>query len=188
MAKILDIGCGFQKRPGAVGIDLLSNSAADVFYNLNIFPWPFPNNEFDIIYATHVLEHLDDIIKTMEEIYRIAKPKARIVIEVPHFASRNMFTDPTHKHFFGARSFNYFIPGTPEASLGYSSAKFINQYLFLGCHRNQIKPNWHSPLDALLLTIINRLPGWYERYAVFLYPVQNIYTELFVNKERVKNS
>lgn len=48
MAKvILDVGCGPNKTPGAVGIDALPLEGVDVVHNLNQFPYPFESNHFE---------------------------------------------------------------------------------------------------------------------------------------------
>ena len=58
------------------------------------------------------MEHLSDIVKTMDEIWRISKSDALIKIKSPYFASHRAQTDPSHKRFFTAESFDYFDPAT----------------------------------------------------------------------------
>ncbi|MCG3770992.1 MAG: Demethylrebeccamycin-D-glucose O-methyltransferase [Nitrosomonadaceae bacterium] len=72
--KVLDLGCGNKKRPGAIGVDFNDRTAADVIHNLNSFPYPFDDSSFDEIYLDNALEHLDDVIRVMEEVYRLCKP------------------------------------------------------------------------------------------------------------------
>ena len=36
----LDVGCGNNKIPGAVGIDLVAGTQADIVHDLNTTPWP----------------------------------------------------------------------------------------------------------------------------------------------------
>ena len=71
--KILDLGCGKRKQKGAIGIDISKDTDADVIYDLNSIPYPFPDNEFDYIYANNIIEHLLDVIEAMEELHRISK-------------------------------------------------------------------------------------------------------------------
>ena len=78
--KVLELGCGFNKTPGAVGIDIIDGSQADIIHDLNTFPYPFADNEWDRILCRYVLEHLDDFVEPIEEIWRIARPGA--VVEV----------------------------------------------------------------------------------------------------------
>ena len=106
--NILDVGCGNNKIPGAVGIDMSPECKADIICDLESFPWPIEDNSFNLIYCRHILEHLTDVVKTVEEIYRISKPQAKIIIEVPHFSHPDAFRDPTHKHYFTHCTFDYF--------------------------------------------------------------------------------
>jgi SAM-dependent methyltransferase len=105
---VLDVGCGDRKRvPWAVGIDRIKTSATDVVHDLDTYPWPFPDNRFDLILASHVVEHLADVLRLCEELHRIARPGALIKIATPHFTSPDAFVDPTHRHQFGYRSFEF---------------------------------------------------------------------------------
>ena len=67
--KTLELGCGRNKHPDAVGIDRIRLPGVDVVHDLNRFPYPFPENTFSTVYATHVIEHLDSIIAVMEELH-----------------------------------------------------------------------------------------------------------------------
>jgi predicted SAM-dependent methyltransferase len=107
--KYLDLGCGRKKRTGAIGVDVISNESVDVVHDLNNTPWPFSDNEFDDILLDNSLEHLHDIVQTMEEIWRICGPGAHVTINVPYFRS-HYAVDPTHRHYFCSHSFNYFDP------------------------------------------------------------------------------
>ena len=72
--KILDLGCGNKKLPGAIGIDVNPLSDADVIHDLNVLPYPFEDSIFDEIIADNVIEHLDNLLRIMEELSRISKP------------------------------------------------------------------------------------------------------------------
>jgi SAM-dependent methyltransferase len=173
--KILDIGCGFRKAKDAVGIDILPQSEADIIWNLNKFPWPVPDNEFDVIIAQDILEHLEDIPRVMEEVHRLAKPGARLIIRVPHFSSFDAFTDPTHKHFFSSCSFDYFIPGTKYyQKYRQSQVRFSKEKIFLGPEN----PRVFTPLWLLR----NCCRGFYERHLAFIFPIDSINLKLKVIK------
>jgi SAM-dependent methyltransferase len=120
---ILDVGCGIRKFPGSIGIDLNPASAADVICDLDRFPYPFADRSFERLRAIHVVEHLTDIIRTMEEFHRLVRPGGRIRIETPHYSDYSSFCDPTHKHHLNSFSFKYF--GDKHGGFGYySEAKF----------------------------------------------------------------
>lgn len=44
---------------------------------------PFPENSFDIVICNHVLEHVDDDLKAMSELFRIMKPEGFGIFQVP---------------------------------------------------------------------------------------------------------
>lgn len=175
---ILHLGCGEKKVPGSIGVDINSHSAADVIHDLNRFPYPFPANTFNQIIAENIIEHLDDLVKVMEEIYRIAKNRAKIYITTGHFSSVDSFTDPTHKHFFTSRTFDYFIPGTDLYKYRYSHARYKKCRVWVGPDGNI------HPLLKLLLTFINQHVVYYEKRFAFIFPVGSINYELEVIKDR----
>jgi hypothetical protein len=44
---------------------------------------PYPENSFDVIFCSHVLEHIPDDKKAMLEIYRVLKPGGFSILQVP---------------------------------------------------------------------------------------------------------
>jgi len=108
--RILELGCGRVKHPGAVGIDRIALPGVDVVHDLNRVPFPFADDFFDEVYAIHIIEHLDSILAVMEEIFRISRPGARVVIITPHHSDAISWQDPTHKWHLNSYSFNYFEP------------------------------------------------------------------------------
>lgn len=108
MSTKLNIGAGKDIKPDFVNLDIVKIPGIDVVHDVNKFPWPFKDNIFEFVSMSSVLEHLDNTLKIMEEIYRVSKNNAIIEIIVPHFASLGAFIDPTHKKFFSYYSFDYF--------------------------------------------------------------------------------
>ncbi len=120
--KTLDVGCGAAKHPGTVGIDFVAHEGVDIVHNLEEFPWPIEDNTFDHIICKDFMEHISNVLKTMEEIHRISKPDGILEIWTPHFAHPNSFRDPTHKHHFTFGTFDYFTGGVDYPV--YSDKKF----------------------------------------------------------------
>ena len=114
----------------------------------------------------------------MEEIYRISKNGAKVFITTGHFSGLDSFTDPTHKHFFTSRTFDYFIPGTALYNkYNYSTkAKFKKVSVKLG---STISSN---PILKLILLFINNYAVLYEKRFAFIFPVGVISYELEVIK------
>ena len=106
--RILDVGCGRVKAPGAIGVDSnLDASAADVICDLNS-PLPFAESTFDEVRAVHVIEHLDDVLKATAEIYRVTRPGGSIYLVTPHYTDFISWCDPTHRWHLNSFSFRYF--------------------------------------------------------------------------------
>lgn len=73
--------------------DLLS-PLADV--KADICNLPFEDNSYDVIFCNHVLEHIPDDTKAMQELYRVLKPNGMGIFQIPQDLSRaTTFTDDT---------------------------------------------------------------------------------------------
>jgi len=108
--KILDVGCGQNKFPGAIGIDANPRTQADIIHDLGVFPYPFGDDEFDEVISRHVIEHVPDVLGFVNELHRITKPGGRIKIVTPHYSNPDWATDPTHRNHFNSYSFTCFMP------------------------------------------------------------------------------
>jgi hypothetical protein len=113
MAKLnesrkLNLGSGDYPKNGYVNVDFYSIKPPDIHHDLEIIPYPFPDNHFEVIEADHVLEHLSNPFKIMAELYRISTNNAFFRIKVPHF-SRG-FTHADHKRGFDVTFAYYFDP------------------------------------------------------------------------------
>lgn len=65
--------------------DLLS-PLADV--KADICNLPFEDNSYDIIFCNHVLEHIPDDTKAMQELYRVMKPRGWGIFQIPQDLNR----------------------------------------------------------------------------------------------------
>lgn len=110
MKKILDVGCGANKHPGAIGLDNNPRTAADVIHDLGAIPYPFADDEFDEIVSNHVAEHVPDVMAFVSELHRITKHGGRIKLLTPHYTNPDWASDPTHRNHFNSYTFNVFMP------------------------------------------------------------------------------
>ena len=117
---VLDVGCGINKFPGSIGLDRSSRTRADIVADLDRFPYPFRDNSFREIRVIHVIEHVGDIIRMMEELHRLLAPNGRVVIATPHYTDFSSFCDPTHRWHLNSYSLRYF--GENHGGFGYYSA------------------------------------------------------------------
>ena len=65
----------------------LNSPLADV--KADICDLPFEDNSFDFILCNHVLEHIPDDTKAMQELYRILKPGGTAILQIPQDLNRD---------------------------------------------------------------------------------------------------
>lgn len=171
--RVLNLGSGENRSiADAVTVDVNPSTSPDVVYDLNMVPWPFDDDTFDAIYCMDVIEHLDDVVKTMEEIHRVARASGKVYIATPHFSCANSYTDPTHRHHLGFFSFDYF---TGENQWGfYTKASFRKvraDLVFYPKFKNK-----------LIWRIAKRCPAFYEEHLTWIFPAWFMNFELEVIK------
>ncbi len=66
----------------------LESPIADV--KADICDLPFKENEFDVVFCNHVLEHIQDDTKAMQELYRVMKKGGFGVFQIPQDLSRDV--------------------------------------------------------------------------------------------------
>lgn len=129
-AKVLDWGCGYgdityllkNKRPDLkiTLCDVLSSPPWEVlteYANLKKIilqdqrKIPFQNNYFDVVIGIGVLEHVEDPRYSLQEIYRILKPKAQFFIFlypklIGHFVHENPLSMKELKNLLAKTKFS----------------------------------------------------------------------------------
>ena len=134
--KILDIGCGFSPNKYATTIcdvlDLKDRYSGKKFVMLKGENLPFNDNQFDFVIASHVLEHVKNPNKFLNEISRVAKQG---YIEVPTKLEDNLVFENKKAHLWHltfddvnkviniSKKVQYFEP-----ILAVSSIKKLNNY------------------------------------------------------------
>jgi SAM-dependent methyltransferase len=113
----LDLGCGWVKEPGYVGLDDLRGVGGlegqspdeargpDVFLDLNADRWPFADGSVAEVRSRHFLEHslLDHVFG---ESHRVLAPGGRFVAIVPYANSADGMA-PGHTVFLTERFFEH---------------------------------------------------------------------------------
>ncbi len=96
----LDIGCGHTRQRFKEGLDTLGyisvgmdidGEAPDVLADAHSLP--FKDETFDVIVSSAVFEHLKNPYAAMKELYRVAKPNARIILSIA-------YNEPFHISYF----------------------------------------------------------------------------------------
>ena len=113
----LNLGCGtdFRYDKDWVNLDITQpcNVKADIRQGL-----PFKSDSFDLVWASHILEHLPDLRMMQRELARVIKHKGELNVIVPYYLSPDAWGDPTHCRGFSEESFfPCFWPGFTVVSL-----------------------------------------------------------------------
>ncbi len=175
--SILDVGCGCNKTPGALGIDRRFTNESppenqlDIKHDLTQFPWPVKDNTFDLVVCQHVIEHLPDTARTMKEFHRIARPGGKVFMETPHFSWFEAYRHYEHCHMFSFQSFDYFLKDNKhghETDFSYSDkAIFFDDLAYC--------------MGVGFLA--NMFPRLYEKRLAFIFPATSFYITLRVDKK-----
>jgi SAM-dependent methyltransferase len=167
-SKILDVGCGSEKHPGAVGLDLRPVDGVDVVHDLRDVPWPLPANHFERVICQDVIEHVPDVAAFLHEIHRVCAPNALVQIRTPHYTSRYAYNDPTHLHAFGYSVLDHFTDGRTTVGGGGRLFRYVRRRLLFS--------KLHRMMGVSALA--NRFPFRYEQLFCWSFPCENLWIEL----------
>lgn len=114
MPLILNLGAGNKIIGDAVNHDLTKHRPEiSMAHDLNEMPWPWPDNSFDLVVASSVLEHLRrNLVESLDECWRVLRPGGQIFLKLPHWRSDVSYQDPTHYWVFSTGSLDQFDPDT----------------------------------------------------------------------------
>ncbi len=175
--EALDIGCGLVRaEPGAIGMDWSPESGAEVVWDVNCYPWPLPDSAFVRVYMSHIIEHMEDIVRAMKEVHRVCRDGALVFITTPHFSSHNSYVDPTHRHHLAAGTFDYFTDRR--------FATFVGPQCGFALEAIELTFGGNLLLDGLGRLIANLSLRWYERHCAWIFPALDIRARLRAVKAR----
>ena len=182
--KILDVGCGKNKTPGAIGMDINPLTKADVIHDLGVFPYPFADDEFDEVIGLHVVEHVPDPMGFVQELHRITKPGGTIRLVCPHYTNPAWASDLTHRNHISSYSFQYFQENRQIFDF-YTSARLVPKEV-----RLTLANLWRVLGLEYLVNLDNRRPGlrfirkFWEYYLCYIMRGKDLYFTFEVVKKR----
>ena len=116
----LDIGCGQNKQDGFVGLDVRELPGVEIVHDVNVHPWPLPDECVLVAMCSHLVEHIPPTVITpdgstrfpfvefMDELWRVMKPGGKVMISHPHGTSQGFLQDPTHVNSLNEATWAYF--------------------------------------------------------------------------------
>lgn len=94
----LDLGCGSNKKPGFIGVDIAEFPGVDCVADLRQ-GLPYEADSVAEIHSSHFFEHLEwpERVALFNDIYRVLVVGGTAQIITPDWAHACMYGDPTHK-------------------------------------------------------------------------------------------
>ena len=111
-----------------VSIDLDSPVA---MFNMDLTDLTFNDDKFDLIICYHVLEHIKNDTKAMEEIYRVLKPNGTAILQVP-FSGKNGHTFELNNYDHTNRKMNIKLYGHPGHVRRYGEKDYLAKLKSIG--------------------------------------------------------
>jgi len=109
VGSVLDLGSGNVDLADTT-VDIDENTNPDIVHDLEKFPYPFEENEYETCWLIHILEHLEKPDKALKEAKRIASDRVIAIIPI---GERD---DPDHKRVYMPDDMERFNPDTVEKS------------------------------------------------------------------------
>ena len=125
-------------------------AAAEVDFQVDICRMPFPDSSYDIIYASHVLEHVRDDGAALAEIWRVLKPGGFALLPVPVVSPYTIEYPEPNPHEFGhvrAIGTDYFAKYRTifRDVKVWSSSDFSSRYQLYTIENRDAFPSQESP-------------------------------------------
>jgi len=154
----LHMGCGNKRLDGFTNVDKFKTDSVDELVDLEIMPWPWMDNSCEELRFIHSLEHMgqstDLYLSIIQEIYRVSKDGALLVIHVPHPRSDDYLGDPTHCRPITPQSMSLFDKKLNDEwkAGGISAATTLAHFLGVDIRieevQNFLHPYWHEQLAS----------------------------------------
>jgi len=123
--KKLNLGCGLDYKEGWINVDFNREVKADVYCDFDTEKLPFKDNSIDYVYMNHTLEHSKNVVRVIDELWRICKKGAIVKIYVPHYTGTQALKYLFHYNYFGIDTFLTFLKDPNLCGERYSKSRFI---------------------------------------------------------------
>jgi SAM-dependent methyltransferase len=113
----LDIVTGESKEAGFISIGARDFPGADIIWDVEILPWPLPDESFTLASAAHIVHrinpHHGGFIRFMDEVWRVLKYEGQFRIATPFAGSTGYWSDPLSINGCTPQTWHYFDPLQP---------------------------------------------------------------------------
>lgn len=151
--KKINFGCGLKKLEGFLNVDVNSEFKPDMIVDVEK-PLPFKDKEFDYGLCSHVLEHLNNPTKALNEMIRVCK---KLKVVVPHARGWWGYSDSSEE-FYGMHRW------------------FLTSTFFLSHKPRPARIHFNmGGLSKVVSPIANRSPLFYEIHLAHLFPALEIF-------------
>jgi hypothetical protein len=107
-----NLGCGQNPMEGWTNVDWIAGPGVDLVVNLeDIDGWQrasVRDNSVEEVVASHLIEHINDPLAVMENLWRACKDGAKATFLCPYGSSDDADEDPTHVRRMFINSWAYF--------------------------------------------------------------------------------
>jgi hypothetical protein len=187
--KILDIGCNKDAVTYAQTVADVQNLSDfykeknKKFVLIESKDLPFEDNQFDFVYASHVIEHVEDVSHFIKELQRISKLG---YIELPSMLEDNIILNENnikdHKWFFQ-------FDDVRNILLAEKKKQLIEPFITLGVLFGSLRKNFRSSL-VLELWWENEIDYEFKNFTVpsnkpYFYSILKKYLSYKIRKNKV---
>jgi SAM-dependent methyltransferase len=144
------LGCGNSRQKFIGGVDpafqnvttldIDPDCGADVIHDLNVLPYPFPDEHFSEVWASEVLEHFGTQgdwkgwFAQWSEFYRIMVPGGLFFISSPAWDSPWAWGDPGHTRIISAEALTFLDQDEYVKQIGKTSMTDY-RHVWKGCFK-----------------------------------------------------
>ncbi len=128
----LDLGAAHNRPPGYLGVDQHPGADVDIVATLPN-RMPVDDDSVGVIRAVDFLEHVEDKVGLINELYRALAPGGLLLSQTPSSDGRGAYQDPTHVAFYNENSFWYYTERqyrnfVPEIKAAFQVSRLVTYF------------------------------------------------------------
>ncbi|MAT96907.1 MAG: hypothetical protein CL608_07175 [Anaerolineaceae bacterium] len=155
----LNIGASQTFLPEFINIDI--SDRADIPLDLNNQPLPFEDDSVSEVFSYHTLEHVENYLFVLGEIYRVLKHGGIFLVGAPYLTlTKYHLVNPYHYHNFNEYSFDFFdlnkLKGSASEQNPILFHKIFHRFHYIGFF-NILPPPFRAWSRYHLLNVVRKI-------------------------------